>query len=77
MLKKYTQKEYHDLYESLPKKMQHLFWEDDISNRIEKISERFELTNKEIWRITEIIAHLFLGILPPEHISSVIQKELS
>ncbi len=76
MLKSYTVDEYRNLYEGLSKKMQRLFWDDDISGRIEKISERFDLKNKEMKKLLQIIAHLFLGILPPSHIKKVVEVEI-
>jgi hypothetical protein len=76
MLKKYTEDEYWALYKQLPSKVKDLFWEEDIAERINKIKERFSLTEEKENSLIEIIAHLFLGILPPEHVSSVIQKEI-
>jgi hypothetical protein len=76
MLKKYTEDEYWDLYKQLPPKVKDLFWEEDIAERINKIKERFSLTEEKKDFLIEIIGHLFLGILPPEHINSVIQKEI-
>lgn len=77
MLKKYSQNDYIELYESLPEKIQTLFWEDDIPNRIEKIAERFDLSRKEEEKISKIALHLFLGILPPSHIRSTVSSEFS
>lgn len=77
MLKKYTQEDYIELYDSLPEKIQILFWEDDVPNRIEKMAERFNLSSKEEEKITKMAFHLFLGILPPSHIRVTVSSEFS
>jgi hypothetical protein len=76
MLKRYTEDEYWALYRQLPEKVKNLFWEEDVIERIGKITERFNLGIKNKGSLAEIIGHLFLGILPPAHIKSVVKKEI-
>ncbi len=76
MIKKYTAEERRDLYKNLPKKLQNLFWEDDIADRLEKIYERFKLSHAQRLTLMEIIAHLFLGVLPVSQIKTTVEKEI-
>ncbi len=76
MLKEYTTKEYQELYLSLPKKMQSVFWDEELSSRVEKISERFNLSSSHQHKIVKMTVHLFLGVLPPGQVGLVINEEL-
>ncbi len=76
MLKKYTTEEYRSLYEDLPKKNQLLFWEEDIKLRIDKISERFNLSYEKGEVLAKIVSHLLLGILPPPQVEIILKTEL-
>jgi hypothetical protein len=76
MLEKYTTTEYRDLYENLSKKIQSLFWDEDFSNRIAKITERFKLNKREEEKLMTLTAHIFLGVLPPSQISHALDGEI-
>lgn len=76
MLKSYTVEEYRDLYEALPKKIQRLFWEEDVSDRITKLIERFNLGEREATKIVQIVAFVYYGILPPSHLKKVVEVEI-
>ncbi len=76
MPENYDSKEYWELYKNLPKKIQNLFWEDDISSRIEKITERFELDNERREKLLEIVASVYLGILPPSQIKNTVSQKV-
>ncbi len=77
MLKKYTTDDYWKLYEDLSPKIQNLFWENDIDNRIEKIAERFQLGENKKEKVIQIIAHLFFGVLPLSQIKTAVEKEIA
>ncbi len=66
-----------DLYKNLPEKLQNIFWEDDIDNRIEKISERFKLSHTQRLFFSKMIAHLFLGLLPISQIEATVKEEIA
>jgi len=76
MFKKYKADEYWKLYEDLPQKVKEVFWEEDMGKRLEKISERFSLEEKEKETLLELVVHLFLGVFPPSHIAQIIEKEI-
>ena len=76
MLEKYTPSEYQKLYKDLPEKVQALFWDEDISSRIAKITERFKLRENDREKITKTVTHIFLGVLPPSNVSSAIEREI-
>ncbi len=77
MLKTYTKEEYRDLYENLPQKIQSLFWDEDVANRIEKIVERFDIDEKRNEKLLQMISFVYFGILPPSHIKKVVEVEIS
>ncbi len=77
MLEKYEAKELWDLYQNLPKKIQNIFWDKDISSRIEKTSARFELSEEKTDTLVRIVAFIYLGILPPSRIKQVLEEEMA
>jgi hypothetical protein len=77
MLKSYTVEEYRNLYENLPKKIQRLFWEEDVTDRIIKLTERFQLDDRKSKKIIQIVAFIYYGILPPSHIKRVVEVEIN
>ncbi len=77
MLNKTSTKEILEAYSKLPKKITDLFWSEDISTRLQKIEKTFDLTEHQGDILTEIIAHVFLGLLPPCSMRESLQKELS
>jgi hypothetical protein len=75
MIKKLSATEWLELYKKLPRKNQLLLWEDDMASRIKKIEERFKLTKKQGDSLTEMIAYILLGALPPLEIKKAIVNE--
>lgn len=76
MLSKYTTEEYRKLYKELPQKVKNIFWEDDVSDRIEKIVERHELSDLKERKLIRLVAHIYLGLLPPKDIRRTVSEEI-
>ena len=76
MLNKYTTEEYRKLYRELPEKIKDLFWEDDIGDRIGKIVDRHELSDVKEKKVIRLVAHIFLGLLPPKNLKKTVLEEI-
>ncbi len=77
MFKRRTSEEYLELYKDLPLKNQELVWEEDITDRKNKLVKDFNLGEIYDEEIDIVILHLLLGILPPSQIKMVIEKEIT
>ncbi|GEM_PF-1996037 len=77
MPKKYTKKECREIYEKLPPKIKELFWDEDVSDRIEKVIKRFNLGKIKGDRLNKIIFYVFLGLLPPSLIKRMLKEKLA
>ncbi len=76
MLQRYTTEEYKKIYSELPPKVRPLFWEEDIGNRMENIAKRHELSRIKYEKLRILIAHIFLGLLPPKNIKKTVKEEI-
>lgn len=77
MVQRYGPEEFWELYENIPEKVQKVFWDEDIRDRLDKIAERFNLNESQKEEISIITAHLFLGTVPPSQIYPIIEEDFN
>ena len=73
----YPKEQLRRLYKNLPKDLQEASYSQKVASNIQEICTKNGITDEDlIFEITKNIGHVFLGLLPPNEFSSVLEKEL-
>ncbi len=74
MSKEYSKEELWKLYKNLPEELKEAIFSEKIAEDIYRICERYGIS--ECGKLSKIVGHTFLGILPPSEIEETLRKEL-
>lgn len=73
----YPKEQLWELYKNLPKDLQKAAFSEEVADNIQKICFKNEVTDDDlIFDIAKNIGYVFLGLLPPNEFSDVLEKEL-
>jgi len=73
----YPKEQLWELYKNLPKDLQKTTFSKEVAANIQEICTKNEVTDDDlIFDITKNIGYVFLGLLPPNELSDVLEKEL-
>lgn len=75
MLKKYSKEELWKIYQQLPKELQDAIFSNETTEAIENIGKRYELSEKEIEKLAEMVGYSLLGLLPLEEFQEELISE--
>lgn len=76
MTKQYTKEELWKLYEKLPKELQEVIFSGETADHIGNICERHDIKKELIPEVAKKVGHVLMGILPPDKLSAILEKEL-
>ena len=66
-----------ELYKDLPKDLQKATFSKEVAANIQEICSKNKITDDDlVFDITKNIGYVFLGLLPPDEFSDVLEKEL-
>lgn len=74
MVKKYTKKQYWELFQKLSDELKTQLLSEDTANNIFSICDRHEI--EQVPQLASIIGDVLLGILKPDEFEKAIEKEL-
>ncbi|MBZ9578160.1 hypothetical protein KJA13_04025 [Patescibacteria group bacterium] len=73
----YPKEQLWELYKNLPKDLQKAAFSKEVAANIQEICSKNEITDDDlIFDIAKNIGYVFLGLLPPNEFSDVLEKEL-
>lgn len=73
----YTKKQLWELYQALPKELQEAAFSEENGRNIQEICTKNGITDSDItFEVTKNIGYVFLGLLPPNELSYILEKEL-
>jgi hypothetical protein len=76
MPKQYTKEELWKLYEKLPQELKDAVFAEETANQIGDICERYKVPKNIISEIAKQVGNVLLGILPPEDLQEILEKEI-
>jgi hypothetical protein len=77
MLEKYSKEELWKIYEKLPQDLKGAIFSEETAESIDKICSRNNIENgKEISEVARYIGRVLLGLLSPDKLTEVLEKEL-
>jgi len=72
----YTQKEIQKLFESLPEELKETILSEETAETIRGICERHSVSDKVIPEVARLVGEILIGLLPPENLPRVMEKNL-
>jgi len=73
----YPKEQLWELYKNLPEDLKKTTFSEEVANNISEICNESGLTDDDvIFQIAKNIGYVFLGLLPPDEFSIVLEKEL-
>lgn len=73
----YSKEQLKELYEKLPKKMQDALYSEENGRNIKEICEKNSIKDNEtLFGINKYVGFVLMGLLPPDKLASVFEKEL-
>ena len=73
----YPKEQLRELYKDLPKDLQKATFSEEVAANIQEVCAENGITDDDvIFDITKNIGYVFLGLLPPNEFSGVLEKEL-
>ncbi len=73
----YPKEQLRELYKNLPKDLQKAAFSNEVAANIQEICTKNKIANDDlIFDIAKNIGYVFLGLLPPNEFSDVLEKEL-
>jgi len=73
----YPKEQLRELYNNLPEDLQKAAFSKEVAQNIYEICHKNEITNEDtLFDISKNIGYVFLGLLPPNELSVVLEKDL-
>ena len=73
----YPKEQLRELYKDIPKDLQKATFSEEVAANIQEVCKENGITDDDvIFDITKNIGYVFLGLLPPNEFSDVLEKEL-
>lgn len=74
---KYSKEQLNELYKSLPEELQNALYSEQNGKNIKEICEEKNIKdNKDIFEINKYVGYVLFGLLSPNKLSSLLEKEL-
>ena len=74
----YPKEQLEQLYKNLPKDLQEAAFSEEITRNLQEICLKNDVRDKNIiFELTKNLGYVFLGLLPPNELQDVLEKELS
>lgn len=75
MYRRYTSKEFWELYETLPDNLQKMLLDEGVGGNVEKICKRYDIENK-YFDILNLVTQTLLGLLPVEEFKKILIRDV-